>query len=73
MLGSKSILDHLRSTLRIDSTSSITKDKRFSIEEVECLGQCCNAPCMMINQKIYGNLTPETIESIIADLKTDGI
>jgi NADH-quinone oxidoreductase subunit E len=69
MLGSKSILDYLRSTLSIDSTN-ITQDKQFSIEEVECLGQCSNAPCMMINQKIYGNLTSEMIESIIADLKS---
>ncbi len=68
MLGGQSIIDSLNSSLNIDSSNS-TQDELFTIEEVECLGQCSDSPCMMINQKIYGNLSPEKIKSIISELK----
>ncbi len=31
----------------------------FRLEIVECLGQCCNAPAMTVNDKVYSELTPE--------------
>ena len=68
MLGGQTIIDSLKSTLKVDSANS-TQDKLFTIEEVQCLGQCSDSPCMMINQKIYGNLTPAKVESIINELK----
>ena len=42
-------------------------DGRFSWEEVECLGACCNAPMAAINDYYYEDLTPETLEQILAD------
>jgi NADH-quinone oxidoreductase subunit E len=69
MMGSESIVDSLKSLLRSDLSNS-AQNPLFTIEEVECLGQCSNSPCMMINQKLYGNLTSDKIELIIADLKS---
>ena len=42
-------------------------DGRFSWEEVECLGACCNAPMAAINDYYYEDLTPETLERILDD------
>jgi NADH-quinone oxidoreductase subunit E len=44
-----------------------TADGRFSWEEVECLGACCNAPMAAINDYYYEDLTPETLAQILAD------
>jgi NADH-quinone oxidoreductase subunit E len=30
-----------------------TKDKKFTLEVVECLGHCGEGPVMMVNNKIY--------------------
>ena len=44
-----------------------TADGRFSWEEVECLGACCNAPMAAINDYYYEDLTPETLGAILDD------
>lgn len=42
-----------------------TKDGRFSFEMTDCFGACDRAPAMMINDEVYGHLTPEEIERIL--------
>jgi len=62
------IISHLENTLGI-KTSETTPDKLFTLEVAECLGQCQEAPSMMINEKVYNNLTEARIEGIIAQHK----
>ncbi len=38
---------------------------RFTLEVSECLGQCQEAPSMMINQEVYNNLDKERISEIL--------
>jgi NADH-quinone oxidoreductase E subunit len=47
----------------------ITSDGRFTIEMTNCIGACDQAPAMMINDEIYGNLTPEKISEILESYK----
>jgi len=42
-----------------------TADGKFSFELVNCIGACDQAPAMMINDQLYGNLTPERIAEIL--------
>jgi len=42
-----------------------TRDGKFSFELVSCIGACDQAPAMMINDKVYGNLTPPGIAEIL--------
>ena len=42
-----------------------TEDGRFTIEYCPCLGLCDIAPAIMINRKVYGNLTPESVRDIL--------
>ncbi len=42
-----------------------TRDGKFSFELVSCIGACDQAPAMMINDKLYGNLTPPGIAEIL--------
>jgi NADH-quinone oxidoreductase subunit E len=41
-----------------------TKDKMFTLEVVACLGACALAPVMAIDEKCYGNMTPEKVRTI---------
>ncbi len=45
-----------------------TKDGKFTVIEVECLGACVNAPMVQINDDYYEDLTPETMASLIDEL-----
>ena len=62
------LISYLEKTLGIKSGET-TSDKLFTLEAAECLGQCQEAPSMMINDKVYNNLTEERIQEIIAAYK----
>ena len=42
-----------------------TQDGRFTLEYCPCLGLCEISPAIMINEHVYGNLTPESVRDII--------
>ena len=44
-------------------------DKKFTIVEVECLGACCNAPMVQINDDYYEDLNEESFKKLLTDLK----
>jgi NADH-quinone oxidoreductase subunit E len=43
----------------------LSADKRFSWEEVECLGSCANAPLVQIGSDTYEDLTPELLDAVL--------
>lgn len=42
-----------------------SEDGKFTVERVACLGCCSLAPCIMVNNQVYGRLTPEAINKIL--------
>ncbi len=66
--NSETLLKHLEKKLNI-KTGQTTKDNKFSLESVNCIGACAKAPAMMINDEVYGNLTDEKFEKILKSLK----
>jgi NADH-quinone oxidoreductase subunit E len=46
-----------------------TPDGRFSFELTNCIGACDRAPAMMINNDVYGDLTPTKIAQILKSYK----
>jgi len=62
------VFEDLQTLLGI-SEGQVTADGRFSLEKVECLGQCEKAPAMMINEEVYGNLNHEKLVKIIDVLR----
>jgi NADH:ubiquinone oxidoreductase subunit E len=60
--GAGDILDTLKSELKVE-IGQTSEDGLFTLQEARCLGACGLAPVMMIDGKIYGDLTPKkTIE-----------
>jgi NADH-quinone oxidoreductase subunit E len=53
---------------RIGDEGQVTADGKFSWIEVECLGACCNAPMVQINDDYYEDLTPENFGKLLDDL-----
>ncbi len=64
LMGSKSLLDYLKGTLNVN-LGETTKDGMFTLETTSCLGVCGVAPAMMLNDEMFGNLTPEKVDSIL--------
>ena len=48
-----------------------TKDKKFTFVEVECLGACCNAPMVQINDDYYEDLDENIFKKILLDIKNN--
>jgi NADH-quinone oxidoreductase subunit E len=53
---------------RVGEAGHVTADGNFSWLEVECLGACCNAPMVQINDDYYEDLTAENFEKLLDDL-----
>ncbi|WP_395664979.1 NADH-quinone oxidoreductase subunit NuoE [Methylocella sp.] len=64
--GSDAIKAVLRE--RVGESGKVTADGKFSWIEVECLGACCNAPMVQINDDYYEDLTPENFGRLLDDL-----
>lgn len=64
MMGSDTIMGYLKKALGVKEGQT-TNDNLFTLESAACLGVCAVAPAMMIDEEVYGNLTPEKIDEII--------
>ena len=53
---------------KIGPQRQVRADGKFSWLEVECLGACCNAPMVQINDDYYEDLTPTNFARLIDDL-----
>lgn len=63
--GSGEILKKLEELLGI-TNGECTPDGKFSLDSCRCVGACGLAPVMMINDEVYGRLTPDEIPDILA-------
>ncbi len=70
MDGYESIKDYLCTTLEINMGET-TADGLFTLLPVCCIGYCDLSPAMLINKKVYGNLTPEKIDNILEKLRAE--
>ena len=63
--GSQLVLDKLEEVLEVPAGRT-TKDGLFTLNATRCLGACGLAPVIMVNDDVYGRLTPDQIPGIIA-------
>ena len=68
--GAARVLDMVRRTLGIDEDRT-TPDMMFYLETVACLGTCFLAPAMMIDNQYFGKLTPQRVQSILANCRAE--
>lgn len=63
--GSGDILEKIKSKLGID-VGECTPDGRFSLDATRCIGACGLAPVFTVNDEVYGRLTVDDVDEIIA-------
>lgn len=66
--GSQLILDELSKQLNVE-VGKTTNDGKFTLEATRCLGACGLAPAMMIDEKVYGRLSPEHVTDILKEYR----
>ncbi len=70
LVGAESLIDLLVKLLGV-AIGETTADGLFTVETTSCLGVCGVAPAMMIDDELYGNLTPERLRKIIARVRRE--
>ena len=63
--GSGDVYKKLCDTLHIEG-GQCTDDLKFSLDATRCIGCCGLAPVMTVNDDVYGKVTPDQIEGILA-------
>lgn len=62
--GGARILDYLENRLAVKSGGT-TRDLRFSLESVNCLGACALGPLLVVDKKYHGGIKADKIDSIL--------
>lgn len=68
MNGGRELADHICKTFEIED-GEISKDGRFSVSRVECLGACDRAPMMQVNDDYHEGLTQQSAIEILQKMK----
>ncbi|BDA78312.1 NADH-quinone oxidoreductase subunit E [Leptospira kobayashii] len=71
LAGSDSITEKVCEKLNLEKGQT-SKDKLFTVDEVQCLGACGFGPVAQINDRYYENLTPEKIDQVLEELGRKG-
>ena len=66
--GSMPVLNAIKSRLDLTDGKMTSKDGLFSLETVSCLGACGLAPVVVINEKVYPQMTSDAIKIVIDTL-----
>lgn len=67
--GADRLVDHLKKKLGVE-VAETTKDGRFTLVTVECLGSCGTAPMLQLNDDFHENLWPlEKVDQLLDSLK----
>jgi formate dehydrogenase subunit gamma len=62
----KDLETHAKKRLGIDYHET-TANKTFSLEPVYCLGNCACSPAVMIDNELYGRVTPERFDELLQE------
>jgi NADH:ubiquinone oxidoreductase subunit E len=66
--GGKDVLNKLKEVLSID-VGETTEDRVFSLQVMRCIGACGLAPAMSVNDKVFKQVNPNKVQSILGMLK----
>jgi NADH-quinone oxidoreductase subunit E len=65
IVGEQDVFSRLKKRLGIDDWGQTSSDNKFTLLPVPCLGACDRAPAMIIDDELYGDLTPEKLDGIL--------
>ena len=65
-MGADSLAEHAKQRLGVEFHET-TADGRFSLEPIYCLGNCACSPAVMVDGRLYGRVTAERFDALIAE------
>jgi NADH-quinone oxidoreductase subunit E len=68
LLGAEDLLHHAESALQVNAGGT-TADGTFTLEDVECLAACTEAPCLQVNYRYFNKVTNGDFDQLVADLR----
>jgi NADH-quinone oxidoreductase subunit E len=68
LVGGEELLEHLEERLEIKAGST-TADGAFTLEDVECIAACTEAPCLQVNYRYFYKVTPDAADALLDDLR----
>ncbi len=63
------IINELKKRLKLSDGQKTTPDMRYTLEIVSCIGACALAPAVVVNGTVYGQMTPEKVNSVIDEIE----
>jgi NADH-quinone oxidoreductase subunit E len=72
LLGGEELLEHLEGRLGV-RPGSTTPDGLFTLEDVECIAACTEAPAVQVNYRYFHRLSTEDLDQLIADLRSGAL
>jgi len=66
--GGKKLVEHLMTRLNVEAGGT-TEDGQFTFEIARCIGSCGLAPAIMIDNKVYKQVSPAKLDSILAAIE----
>jgi len=66
--GSGDVFDKIARALKIQS-GECTDDGQFSLDACRCIGACGLAPVLTVNDEVYGKVTADDVDTILAKYK----
>jgi NADH-quinone oxidoreductase subunit E len=67
LLGGEELLHHVEESLGVHAGGT-TDDGMFTVEEVECVAACTEAPCFTVNYRYFHRADSDTFDAVVADL-----
>jgi len=67
--GAPRILDEVEKVLGI-KPGETTDDLEYSLETIACFGSCALAPVIVVDNNVYGRMTPRKVAQILGDAKS---
>src|SRR3546814_6562149 len=68
LMGGEELLHHLEDRLHIRSGST-TPDGTFTLEDVECIAACTEAPCLTVNYRYFHKISTDEADTLLDDLR----
>ncbi len=69
--GGQLLVENFERALNVKAGET-TKDMKFTLETVNCLGACAQAPLVQVDQNNYGKMGPDKIAKVINEYRQDG-
>ena len=68
LLGGEELLEHVEGRLGVKAGATTT-DGMFTVEDVECIAACTEAPCLQVNYRYFHRITNAQFDALVDDLR----